>query len=89
MPAISLSSALRIAACSVLFHDESAAHRPSVFQFLNLNSDLDSPDYNLVVEKGVLAIKHQLAIEQLGFAISIGFRGRQLFGAVGQILRQR
>ncbi|MDG3448330.1 hypothetical protein P8V51_19520 [Klebsiella pneumoniae] len=29
------------------------------------------------------------AIEQLGFAISIGFRGRQLFGAVGQILRQR
>ena len=29
------------------------------------------------------------AIEQLGFAISIGFRGRQLFGASGQILRQR
>ena len=34
-----------------IFHDESAAHRPSVFQFLNLNSDLDSPDYKLVVEK--------------------------------------
>lgn len=34
-----------------IFHDESAAHRPSVFQFLNLNSDLDSPDYKLVVKR--------------------------------------
>ncbi|HEA1641246.1 TPA: hypothetical protein RVE99_004762, partial [Escherichia coli] len=31
-----------------IFHDESTAHRPSVFQFLNLNSDLDAPDYKLV-----------------------------------------
>ena len=55
-----------------IFHDESAAHRPSVFQFLNLNSDLDSPDYNLVVEKGVLAIKHQLEekTRALGSAVS-------------------
>ncbi len=43
-----------------IFHDESTAHRPSVFQFLNLNSDLDAPDYKLVIEKGVLAIKQQL-----------------------------
>ena len=42
-----------------IFHDENATRRPSVFQFLNLNSELDSPDYKLVVEKGVLAIKHQ------------------------------
>ena len=34
-------------------------------------------------------VQNGRAIEQLGFAISIGFRGRQLFGAVGQILRQR
>ncbi len=34
-----------------IFHDESTAHRPSVFQFLNLNSDLDAPDYKLVIEK--------------------------------------
>ena len=55
-----------------IFHDESAAHRPSAFQFLNLNSDLDSPDYKLVVEKGVLAIKHQLEekTRALGSAVS-------------------
>lgn len=34
-----------------IFHDENATRRPSAFQFLNLNSDLDSPDYRLVVEK--------------------------------------
>ncbi|SSN09766.1 pyruvate formate-lyase [Klebsiella pneumoniae] len=28
-----------------IFHDENATRRPSVFQFLNLNSELDSPDY--------------------------------------------
>ena len=33
-----------------IFHDESAVRRPSAFQFLNLNSELDSPDYKLVVE---------------------------------------
>ncbi len=55
-----------------IFHDENAARRPSVFQFLNLNSDLDSPDYKLVVEKGVLAIKHQLEekTRTLGSAVS-------------------
>ncbi|HFD3854632.1 TPA: pyruvate formate lyase family protein, partial [Klebsiella variicola subsp. variicola] len=55
-----------------IFHDESAAHRPSAFQFLNLNSELDSPDYKLVVEKGVLAIKHQLEekTRALGSAVS-------------------
>ena len=55
-----------------IFHDESATHRPSAFQFLNLNSDLDSPDYKLVVEKGVLAIKHQLEekTRALGSAVS-------------------
>ena len=55
-----------------IFHDESAARRPSAFQFLNLNSDLDSPDYKLVVEKGVLAIKHQLEekTRALGSAVS-------------------
>lgn len=26
-----------------IFHDEHAMHRPSTFQFLNLNSDIDSP----------------------------------------------
>jgi formate C-acetyltransferase len=46
--------------------------RPSAFQFLNLNSDLDSPDYKLVIEKGVLAIKHQLEekTRALGSAVS-------------------
>jgi formate C-acetyltransferase len=55
-----------------IFHDESAVRRPSAFQFLNLNSDLDSPDYKLVIEKGVLAIKHQLEekTRALGSAVS-------------------
>ena len=55
-----------------IFHDEHAMHRPSTFQFLNLNSDIDSPDYKLVVEKGVLAIKHQLEekTRTLGSAVS-------------------
>ncbi|WP_448945619.1 pyruvate formate lyase family protein, partial [Klebsiella michiganensis] len=55
-----------------IFHDESAVRRPSAFQFLNLNSDLDSPDYKLVMEKGVLAIKHQLEekTRALGSAVS-------------------
>ena len=55
-----------------IFHDESTAHRPSVFQFLNLNSDLDAPDYKLVIEKGVLAIKQQLEdkTRSLGSAVS-------------------
>ena len=55
-----------------IFHDENATRRPSAFQFLNLNSDLDSPDYRLVVEKGVLAIKHQLEekTRALGSAVS-------------------
>lgn len=55
-----------------IFHDENATRRPSVFQFLNLNSELDSPDYKLVVEKGVLAIKHQLEekTRALGSAVS-------------------
>ncbi|VTN13691.1 4-hydroxyphenylacetate decarboxylase large subunit [Raoultella terrigena] len=55
-----------------IFHDESAAHRPSAFQFLNLNGDLDSPDYKLVIEKGVLAIRHQLEekTRSLGSAVS-------------------
>lgn len=55
-----------------IFHDESTAHRPSVFQFLNLNSDLDAPDYKLVIEKGVLAIKQQLEEKtcSLGSAVS-------------------
>ena len=34
-------------------------------------------------------VENGCAIEQLGFAISIGLRRRQLLGAVGQILRQR
>lgn len=57
-----------------IFHGESAAHRPSVFQFLNFNSGLDSPDYKIVVDKGVLAIKHQLEekIRALGSAVSRG-----------------
>ncbi|RAN85710.1 hypothetical protein B5P41_33470, partial [Bacillus sp. SRB_28] len=40
--------------------------------FLNLNGDLDSPDYKLVIEKGVLAIKHQLEekTRSLGSAVS-------------------
>lgn len=55
-----------------IFHDESTAHRPSVFQFLNLNSDLDALDYKLVIEKGVLAIKQQLEekTRSLGSAVS-------------------
>jgi formate C-acetyltransferase len=55
-----------------IFHDESAAQRPSAFRFLNLSSDLDSPDYRLIVEKGVLAIKHQLEekTRSLGSAVS-------------------
>ncbi|QGU88555.1 choline trimethylamine-lyase [Erwinia sorbitola] len=55
-----------------VFHDESTAQRASVFQFLNLNSDLDSADYKLVIEKGVLAIKHQLEekTRSLGSAVS-------------------
>ena len=55
-----------------IFHDENAPRRPSAFQFLNLNNDLDSPDYKLVVEKGVLAIKHQLEekTRALGSAVS-------------------
>ncbi|WP_317987411.1 pyruvate formate lyase family protein, partial [Raoultella ornithinolytica] len=55
-----------------IFHDESAAQRPSAFRFLNLSSDLDSPDYRLIVEKGALAIKHQLEekTRSLGSAVS-------------------
>ncbi len=55
-----------------IFHDESAGQRPSTFQFLNLNSAIDSPDYKLVVEKGVLAIKQQLEekTRALGSAVS-------------------
>ena len=55
-----------------IFHDESAAQRPSAFRFLNLSSDLDSPDYRLIIEKGVLAIKHQLEekTRSLGSAVS-------------------
>lgn len=57
-----------------IFHSESAAHRPSAFQFLNFNSGLNSPDYRIVVDKGVLAIKHQLEekIRVLGSAVSRG-----------------
>lgn len=56
----------------VIFHEESATHRPSVFRFLNLDSDSDSPDYKLVIENGVLAIKHQLEekIRSSGSAVS-------------------
>ena len=55
-----------------IFHDDSAGQRPSTFQFLNLNSAIDSPDYKLVVEKGVLAIKQQLEqkTRALGSAVS-------------------
>lgn len=38
---------------------------------------------------GRYVVENGCAIEQLGFAISIGLRRRQLLGAVGQILRQR
>ncbi|MGV3346672.1 choline trimethylamine-lyase [Enterobacteriaceae bacterium LUAb1] len=55
-----------------IFHNESTFHRPSVFQFLNLNQALDSPDYLLIVDKGVLAIKQQLEekARTLGSAVS-------------------
>jgi formate C-acetyltransferase len=56
----------------VIFHDERQAQRPSAFQFLNLNSEVASPDYLLVLDKGVLAIKHQLEekTRSLGSAVS-------------------
>ncbi|VDR30059.1 bifunctional acetaldehyde-CoA/alcohol dehydrogenase [Raoultella terrigena] len=40
--------------------------------FSNLNGDLDSPDYKLIIEKGVLAIRHQLEekTRSLGSAVS-------------------
>lgn len=55
-----------------IFHDVSTTQRPSAFQFLNLNSNLDSPDYRLVIDKGVLAIKHQFEEKSrmLGSAVS-------------------
>ena len=45
--------------------------------------------FEITRRMGRNVVQNGRAIEQLGFAISIGFRGRQLFGAVGQILRQR
>lgn len=56
----------------VIFHDDVAAQRPSVFQLLNLSSERSSPDYKLVLEKGVLVLKHQLEekIRTLGSTVS-------------------
>ncbi|WP_380182190.1 choline trimethylamine-lyase [Kalamiella sp. sgz302252] len=56
----------------VIFHDETALQRPSVFRFLSLKDEPDSPDYKLVVEKGVLAIKQQIEekMRALGSAVS-------------------
>lgn len=56
----------------VIFHDEIALQRPSVFRFLSLKDEPDSPDYKLIVEKGVLAIKQQIEekIRALGSAVS-------------------
>lgn len=53
-------------------HDESETRRDSVLTFLNLNNELASPDYMLIIDKGVVAIKEQLEAEarKLGSAVS-------------------
>lgn len=55
-----------------IYHDDSEARRDSVLTFLNLNNGLASPDYMLIIDKGVLAIKAQLEAEarKLGSAVS-------------------
>lgn len=57
---------------SVIFHDKNTLQRPSVFRFLSLNDELDSPDYKLLIEKGALAIKQQIEerIRTPGSAVS-------------------
>ncbi len=55
-----------------IFHDESTLQRSSVFQCLNLNSELASPDYLLIIDKGVTAIRAQIEAkaQSLGSAVS-------------------
>lgn len=55
-----------------IFHDDSTLQRPSVFRFLSLNDSPDSPDYMLVIGKGINAVKRQLEerIRTLGSAVS-------------------
>ncbi|WP_345828649.1 choline trimethylamine-lyase [Pantoea sp. BRR-3P] len=43
-----------------IFHDEVTRNRTSVFQFLSLDAPLVSPDYNVVIEQGVQAMRNQL-----------------------------
>lgn len=59
---------------SAVFHSEAELNADSVYRFLGLNYDIASPDYLLVIEKGVLAIKQQLEerVRSIGSAVSRG-----------------
>lgn len=55
-----------------IFHDVATLQRASIFQCLNLSDSVASPDYMLVIDKGVEAIKQQLEarVRTLGSAVS-------------------